>query len=222
MSNPKGQHLKLVFPLAWGTSSFSWAIHTTARVCIYLNTNVYLWEGHGQSPGRAEALWDGCHMPVPDSSPLAHRTYDLNLTLVLQMENWSPCDWLLKIGWGSLWRTELNSCQVKSLGLQTGQPMLSEADSLQNFLLPSRTARLVQAQIMRSLSSSHSHKAWVSVLQYMGWLGCWQTCSECVQELCWCHQHMPQCQQQCRVGERKPRVVSHFFLLLQPLQSLYG
>lgn len=41
MSNPKGQHLESAFPLPWGFSCFSWAIHTPICTSLYLHICVY-------------------------------------------------------------------------------------------------------------------------------------------------------------------------------------
>lgn len=106
---------------------FSWAIHPTyahASIC----TSVFIQERVGQSPGRAKVPW-ARHCASVQQQPLAHRIYDLGKLDLGCADGELKYMWLKrpKIGRGSLWRTELNSCQIKSVGLQTGQHALSTA-----------------------------------------------------------------------------------------------
>lgn len=173
MSNPKGQHLESVFPLPWGIGCFPEQYiqpYTHTSIC----TSMFIYEsGAGRVQAEQRCPVTGT-VPVPGGSPCPTEFMtSVNWTLVLQMENQSTCDWLPEIGQGSLWRIDLNGCQVKSLGLQTGQPVLSEADALEKLLaslqrdpyVTENSSCLVKAQITRSLSSSHSHEGWASVLQ---------------------------------------------------------
>lgn len=80
MSNPKGQHLELVFPLPSGTKCFSWAIHTTTYTylyVLYLHLFVYSRERRLQSLGRAEVPWDR-RCATAWRQPLPHSVYDLS------------------------------------------------------------------------------------------------------------------------------------------------
>lgn len=116
-------------------------------------------EPAGQSPGRAKVPRARHGASVQQQQqPLSHRVYDLGKLDLAFADGGLKYMWLKwpKTGPGSLWRTELNSCQGKSVGLQTGHHPLSIAHC------PPQGSALdpqeVKAPRRRSLSCRDSHK----------------------------------------------------------------
>lgn len=188
--------------------------------------------GAGRVQAEQRCLGMGT-VPAPDGSPCPTEFMtSVNWTLVLQMENWSTCDWVTSRNWQRKlvkdWTQWLSSKEFRASD-RVARALRSRSPS-KTSCLPPEGSVFDPEQLLFGKSPNYEVPEQQLQPQSLG------VCVTGTQEgraadgpvLSVCRScagttsRRPARRQQCRTGKGKPCVVSHSPQLLQLLQSLYG